>query len=457
MTYILEKHGNNLYVAPEGNDQSAIKGFTSKAWKTLAAALAASEDGDVIIVQKGEYTIDSKIQLDPLAESRKIVFEEGTIVNIGDGVYFYSGDETTGYDYDGKLEVVCKGKIVKSGTGGTFMSTTFSGSSDFYIKELNGELRGGGGPINKIKIDKINYTNTTSDQNHVIRHFFSTDTHPTTPDVPTLIKSHIEIGEFVIADNVPNIFSVLTLLADTLPGSYYHLKVDNTVVGTGTRVGEYRFGTNGGTNTFEGDVTLDLGTITNLSTTGNTTTNYYSAYKNTHAAIGIDVVMLNGKLVVKTDSITAPNTAGMGATSLGLDNSYGLISLKNVYSGDYGFNSRVQLTNGSTLIIDCDIEVDGDKPALCLVGTVDATSKVIVRGRYVNTGAYPAITIDNSLSTYVQFEGVTYINDGTVAGLQTDAACTVNIVSAATNVLIGNVDVNVTFNGGTVLRDANFK
>jgi hypothetical protein len=88
MTYILEKHGNNLYVAPEGNDQSAIKGFTSKAWKTLAAALAAPEDGDVIIVQKGEHTITSNLQLDPLGESRTIVFEENANLSIPDGCIY---------------------------------------------------------------------------------------------------------------------------------------------------------------------------------------------------------------------------------------------------------------------------------------------------------------------------------------------------------------------------------
>jgi hypothetical protein len=456
MTYILEKHGNNLYVAPEGNDQSAIKGFTSKAWKTLAAALAASEDGDVIIVQKGEHTITSNLQLDPLGESRTIVFEENANLSIPDGVYLYSGDEATAFNDDGLLKLALKGSINKTDTGFMYRGTDYSGNIDFDIHELNGPIRFRG-RNGKIKIDKIDFNNLIGDQSILINCFYRTDTHPTNPDVPVVCTYDIDLGEV----NIPNDSGLNSITSincgDFASGSYYRISAKKTFVGTHTLGprGNYRYSNQFGT--VEADIIMDLGSITNLSTTNNTTTNFYTAFKNTHSAISIDGGPTNGSFVVKANSVITPNMSGLDATSFKLDNSNGLIQIGQIEAGDYGIQSRVDLTNGSTLIINSNVKVDGDKPALSLVGSCDATSKIIIRGRYENTGAYPAITIDDSLSTYVQFENVVYINNGTVAGLQTDAACTVNIVSAATNVLIGNVDVNVTFNGGTVLRDANFK
>jgi hypothetical protein len=160
------------------------------------------------------------------------------------------------------------------------------------------------------------------------------------------------------------------------------------------------------------------------------------------------------------DELNSPNVCvGANAAStpaIVFDSTTVLISIK---KGSFTKSSPFviwnwTLRNGSKLIIDCeDCQCTGTQSAFWIFGnTIDATSFIELRGRYKVNGAMPVLNTRNE----VILNNATFLNDGTVAAIQSDAATNVLIKSAYTNANVAD-DADVIFLGNTLFKHSSYK
>ena len=76
--YISPSFGNILFVSPEGNNSTAIKGSLLKTWSSVRGALLDSTSGDMIYVLPGVYSMDSGFSTIRLKDGVDLFFSKGT-------------------------------------------------------------------------------------------------------------------------------------------------------------------------------------------------------------------------------------------------------------------------------------------------------------------------------------------------------------------------------------------
>ena len=149
-----EDHGDVLYVSPNGNNSTAVKGNSHFPHLTIASAITNSTAGDKIVILEGTFTEDIT-----LSKGLEFILQEGvkligtlTItssnVRVGNRGVIQENEATSAVIISGSVtNVELSGKIVNLGSG-----TCVETQSDITCKEVyffsNGSLYIDGGSVN---------------------------------------------------------------------------------------------------------------------------------------------------------------------------------------------------------------------------------------------------------------------------------------------------------------------
>lgn len=116
---------NIFYVDPNGNDNTGTKGSVSKPFLTIEGALEGAIDGDLIIINAGEYEVNNNLAKDGIT----YYFQPGTIINKkNEGAFFDYSDLK---NFTKPINILGYGSFYKISKPGEFI--TF-GTNPNYIQ-----------------------------------------------------------------------------------------------------------------------------------------------------------------------------------------------------------------------------------------------------------------------------------------------------------------------------------
>jgi hypothetical protein len=196
------------------------------------------------------------------------------------------------------------------------------------------------------------------------------------------------------------------------------------------------------------------------SRAGTKANGYTSGIANSNGEVVVvgEQYIRGSNMTINVGDIITPNVfwAITAADSLTLDSSTLTINItKGLFSSSAPFElTNLVLRNGSRMIINCeDCKCSGGTQSAFWVwgNYMDATSEIVIRGKYRVNGANAVLNTRNN----VTLENCTFVNDGTVASIQSDAATSITVKSAYTNSTI--IDSDVTETVTPVIRNSNVK
>jgi hypothetical protein len=509
MTYLIEKDNSRiLYVSKStGNNQSALKGYTSRSWKDPHTAWLAAETGDIIHVLDGTWTVG-------LAEASPDIIHTGagTDFLLKDNVNWY-WEQNTGLTSVNDAVTVSPYLFSKRVAGN--LSTKILGHGKFIaansslFEKQDGDITDmvdvvfnadtiTFGPLgflfraaeNVNAIIKVNQVNAieSSLETWGLAFFYVGDSGTNVVQSGNIA---IEIGNYFVDERganvakdlrgIANLRSCENLKVTANVGNFYGYSSGNSVVAGFNSYGRYFNNSSINVNIGTFDVQhpgIELGNFTDFvlddttevnnadAVSANKLSNLGFIYQQNgtasggNSAINININTLRGTISAGIFTALIDNGGFISrncVNSINVNNAYTTnncpVAAVTAYGSAGNHKSMINVNHG----------VAETGPVVWTTQLITNQSTIVSGNFYTKEAAQSVIRLQDTPGNQdlgLTVQNAKLINDGTVAAIANDdidEANDVIINNVATNVLIGNADPNVNPVGGTILRDANFK
>lgn len=436
-------NSKTVYVdAGSGSDVTGRRGYREYPFKTLDAAIAVLQDGDLLKVFPGDYT-----QGVPIATLFNIDCDLGVSWTIATGVRMFRAAAfntvtTVNWSFDKLLRLV----------------TGQENALDSNV-ELNINLT-----VNYLKLLATLSWKTYGKINYKIKETYNCGINTNSQSKPSPIISDVTI-DYAYRES---------LIMTTIRGTSYsvsrmhikNLKSINSATGYGSSctIGYYDAadtGDNKQYTTIIDNVTHDdpniyvtpPAVLSSLPTWGGS-----AVGTNTGQLVGIQALRSNSILNITINNlISTGNVISLYAGAIFADNSVINISLKGIMKKGIPIYLGTLNHTNTKIKINVDIVCE-TQPGIIIETNLASSNSIEISGRIVSKYAgTPCITVLAPLQGTLLLKDLTLINDGTVNPIMTSLGSPENVMiqNVTTNSLI--TDANIIEVGQSIIRNTNYK
>lgn len=454
----LENHGNILYVSTTGDNSTAEKGNPHRPYLTLDNARQVLAGDEFIHITIGDYVksdqgTDQANQLALNGEKVYYKLEDGvrlSATNIQSPYGAGAGFNSYELSLPSEFSLIGESAVLEHDSVGILMAVSFSGDVKAVLKVKEIISTGASIPIRDqsqesyIEVDRIYheermcYSTASNTQASPVKKTFRCNYIHTNTGVDPGALRYQEVG--------------------SLANSEYYLEVGSMFL-EGADSAAFYYQPQGAST--GGNYSVSIGNIKNV---GTGLPSQITGYPSGLGYANKSDIRLGSSDTGTTNNVISINVGTIDTTIVGLGFAYGsFISFRGSINIDSCKSTRpcimfesFNMSSNSEITISGNYEtIEDNQPVVLFTHTSEVDSTSILRFQncvFRTRFAQPVVKIgSNYESDRVVFENCTFINDGTVAALETNAGAPISMIfkNCYTNSTVALVNITDTLSGLT--------